>query len=80
MSGQDLQKTLSAMTTERKAELFDALFASERIRHIGSAKIGEFGLQHIGLELWDQFPNPPDDSAGRNYLLAYLETIAEYSP
>lgn len=40
-----------------KAKRWDALMSCGRIRILGSAKLGsETAPQHIGLELWEQYP------------------------
>jgi hypothetical protein len=45
-----------------KAKMWDALMSCDRIRLIGWANIGDVKNQHIGLELWSNYPGLETDS------------------
>jgi len=60
-------------TLSQKAALWDALMSCERMRVIGSAKLGNPKLQHLSIELWSKYPNPGDDSASREDLLRFVK-------
>ena len=66
---------MSELTTQDKAELWDALWSSGRIRMMGSAKLGDPEQQHLGLELWARYPGDVDDSHGREKLLEYVHAM-----
>ena len=67
---------MADLTTEEKASLWDALISCERLRVIGFAKLGQRGQQHIGIELWDEFPKHLDDSRDRENFQLFVTTVA----
>lgn len=70
------------LTTEEKAELFDALLNQERIRVLGCAGLGKEKYQHIGIEMWTKHLGSgtkeidSETERGREILITYLKTQA----
>ena len=64
---------MSELTTEEKAAHWDALMSCQRIRTIGSAKLGDPELQHIGIEFWAKYPGEFTDS--RDGLLTFVAAL-----
>jgi hypothetical protein len=42
-------------TIKEKADMWDAVMSSGRIRILGSSSIGDAGYQHFGMEIWSIF-------------------------
>lgn len=66
---------MTELTTQQKADRWDALMSCERIRMMGSAKLGDPEQQHLGLELWAKYPGNLDDSHGRQVLMEFVEAM-----
>lgn len=59
-----------------KAELWDALLSSPRIRVIGTAEIDDPTCQHFTVEVWSRYPiEHRDNKLGQETLTKYADTI-----
>jgi hypothetical protein len=65
------------LTIEEKAARWDALMSCERIRVIGSAKLGDPEYQHIGIELWSAFDDYEDISGAVKKLETFVEAMLD---
>lgn len=58
-----------------KAEKWEALINSERLRVIGTGNLGGHH-QHLGIEIWDKYPGAFEASEpSRKVLTDYVDTI-----
>ncbi len=64
-----------AYTTERKAMMWDALMSCERIRVLGSAKLGKPGYQVLGVEFYTQYRDKPDNSFAKRAIKTFVNAI-----
>jgi hypothetical protein len=61
------------------AERWRALMSCQRVRVLGSARLGEEN-QHIGLELWENFPQVvPTNEQSKAALTKFVDTIRKRS-
>ena len=51
------------LTTQEKADRWDALINCGRLRIIGGAKLGDPVNQHLGIELWATHPEPTKEAS-----------------
>jgi hypothetical protein len=65
------------MNVTDKAEMWDALMSCDRIRLIGWSAIGDVKHQHIGLELWSNYPglHPDEDKACRERFCEFVKAM-----
>lgn len=63
----------------RDAARWQALFKpGGRVRVLGTAKLGQRGYQHIGLELWTEHPCAPGyDASDREALKTYADAARQ---
>lgn len=75
MSNDELSNLVSS------ADRWNALMRCDRIRVLGSANLGNSG-QHIGLELWDNYPpamvTKEQQEVNRNSLATFVDAIIKY--
>lgn len=50
---------------------FELFLSNERFRILGTAQLGEPGYQHIGMEVWTQYPDFPERTNETNKSIIY---------